>query len=60
MRSDGDVVSGTPVSDGTREVGSVTSSTALPGGGEHALIVRVRWNARDAGLTANGRPLHPA
>ena len=60
MRSDGDVSPGTPVSDGTREVGAVTSSTALPAGSEHALIVRVRWKARDAPLTANGKPLHSA
>ncbi|MEX2274527.1 MAG: hypothetical protein WEA10_03035 [Actinomycetota bacterium] len=59
MRADGAVDAGTPVDDSEKQVGLVTSSASLPAGGR-ALIVRIRWGARDADLKAAQVPLRHA
>jgi folate-binding protein YgfZ len=53
LHADGDVVPGAPVAAGDVEVGHITSAArALDG---HVVaIARVRWDARDAALTAPG------
>jgi folate-binding protein YgfZ len=51
VRSQGLVEAGAPVTDGVAEVGRVTSAAEDPDGG-HAALIRVRWDARDAPLSA--------
>jgi hypothetical protein len=59
LQSRGRVSPGDPVLADGEDAGNVTSATPLEGGGS-AVIARVRWAAREAGLrTATGSDLEP-
>ncbi|MGH2683544.1 MAG: YgfZ/GcvT domain-containing protein [Actinomycetota bacterium] len=59
LRSEGPVSPGDPVLADEDDAGTVTSATPLEGGG-FAVIARIRWAARQAGLrTATGSVLEP-
>jgi folate-binding protein YgfZ len=59
VRAAGPLAAGTSVTDGSAEVGRLTSATEDPDGG-FAGLVRVRWDAREAALRAGNAELRVA
>ncbi len=57
LHADEAVAAGDPVESEGRPVGEITSAAASEG--RWSMLAKVRWDARDAALVANGTPLSP-